>query len=217
MRLATAGGRVFAVLVVSACLAQGSPAQQASAVQPKAIAKARPAPPARPKAAGAKAPAAMAAAGTKRPVAIPPVASKAPAAKPAAGSKRPVEMPAAAAPEPDMVGTEPVSKRDPFAALINKGKNEGAGVHLPPGKAGLVVATVKVDGTVRSGNGMIAVVSNPGNSVYFIREGDRLYDGSVEKIGLDGVTFREDSKDAFGHPIERTVTKRIYAVAGEQQ
>jgi Tfp pilus assembly protein PilP len=125
-------------------------------------------------------------------------------------------MPAAGAAEPNIVGGEPVSRRDPFAALINK-KEEGAGMRLPPGKAGLVIATVKVDGTVRSGNGMIAVVSNPGNSVYFIREGDRLYDGSVEKIGLDGVTFQEDSKDAFGHPIERTVTKRIYAVAGEQQ
>ncbi len=217
MRLATAGGRVLAVLVASVCLAQGSPAQQASAVQPKAIAKARPAAPARPKV-GAKPPAVVAA-GTKHPVTVAPAPSKPPAAKPAAaaGAKRPVEMPAAAAPEPDMVGTEPVNKRDPFAALINKGKDEGAGIHLPPGKAGLVIATVKVDGTVRSGNGMIAVVSNPGNSVYFIREGDRLYDGSVEKIGLDGVTFREDSKDAFGHPIERTVTKRIYAVAGEQQ
>jgi Tfp pilus assembly protein PilP len=123
----------------------------------------------------------------------------------------------AAAPEQAAELTEVVSKRDPFAALINNKKAENTGVRLPPGKAGLVIATVRVDGTVRSGAGMIAVVSNPGNSVYFIREGDRLYDGDVEKIGLDGVTFREDSKDAFGHPIERTVTKRIYASAGEQQ
>jgi len=88
---------------------------------------------------------------------------------------------------------------------------------LPPGKAGLVIATVRVDGAVRSGSAMIAVVSNPEQSVYFIREGDRLYDGDVEKIGLDGVTFKENSKDAFGKPVERMVTKRIYASAGEQQ
>jgi Tfp pilus assembly protein PilP len=108
-------------------------------------------------------------------------------------------------------------KRDPFVALVNQNKDQGAGLHLPPGKAGLVIATVRVDGAVNSPNGMIAVVSNPGNSVYFIREGDRLYDGDVEKIGLDGVTFRENSKDAFGKPVERVVTKRIYASAGEQQ
>jgi Tfp pilus assembly protein PilP len=148
-------------------------------------------------------------------------ATPAKGAKMAAKAALPVQAPTpapAAAPEPDAAeNAGVVNKRDPFAALINNKKEENAGMHLPPGKAGLVIATVRVDGTVRSGAGMIAVVSNPGNSVYFIREGDRLYDGDVEKIGLDGVTFRENSKDAFGHPIERTVTKRIYASAGEQQ
>ena len=109
-----------------------------------------------------------------------------------------------------------VVKRDPFEPLINQHK-EGGGPVLPPGKAGLVVATVRVDGTIHAQNGMIAIVSNPEQHVYFVREGDRLYDGDVEKIGLDGVTFRENSKDAFGKPIERVVTKRIYASAGEQQ
>jgi hypothetical protein len=110
----------------------------------------------------------------------------------------------------------PVVRRDPFLPLVSEHK-EGTGEHLPPGKAGLVVSTVRVDGAVSAPSGMLAVVSNPDQRVYFIREGDRLYDGTVEKIGLDGVTFRETSKDAFGKPIERLVTKRIYASAGEQQ
>ena len=80
-----------------------------------------------------------------------------------------------------------------------------------------MISTVRVDGTVRSPSGMIAVVSNPDQRVYFIREGDRLYDGEVQKIGLDGVTFKENSKDAFGKLVERVVTKRIYPSAGEQQ
>ena len=106
------------------------------------------------------------------------------------------------------------NRRDPFVPLVNEKKEIQ---HLPPGKAGLVIATVHVDGTVKASSGMIAVVSNPDQRVYFIREGDRLYDGSVEKIGLDGVTFRENSKDAFGKAVERVVTKRIYPSAGEQQ
>ena len=109
------------------------------------------------------------------------------------------------------------NKRDPFTPLVSDKKDSNPGLHLPPGKAGLVIATVRVDGAVHSSTGMIAMVSNPANSVYFIREGDRLYDGAVEKIGLDGVTFRENSKDAFGKPGERVLTKRIYASAGEQQ
>ena len=106
-------------------------------------------------------------------------------------------------------------KRDPFLPLVNS--NKPGGPPLPPGKAGLVVATVQVTGTVSSPNGMLAVVANPDQRVYFLREGDKLYDGDVEKIGLDGVTFKENSKDAFGKPVERTVTKRIYPSAGEQQ
>lgn len=110
------------------------------------------------------------------------------------------------------------NRRDPFLPLVAERKEGGGGgEHLPPGKAGLVVATVHVDGTVKSPGGMIAVVSNPEQRIYFVREGDRLYDGDVEKINLDGVTFRENSKDAFGKPVERLVTKRIYASAGEQQ
>lgn len=120
----------------------------------------------------------------------------------------------AAAPEPGKV--EPlIAKRDPFEPLVSD-RPVGHGP-LPPGKAGLIIASIHVDGTVRAPSGMIAVVSNPEQRVYFIREGDRLYDGEVQKIGMDGVTFKENSKDAFGKPVERIVTKRIYPSAGEQQ
>jgi hypothetical protein len=119
----------------------------------------------------------------------------------------------AAAPNPAVVK---VAARDPVVPLVNEHK-PGGGPPLPPGKAGLVVATIRVDGAVRSPTGMFAVVTNPDQRVYFLREGDQLYDGDVEKIGLDGVTFKEVSKDAFGKSVEKIVTKRIYPSAGEQQ
>jgi Tfp pilus assembly protein PilP len=130
-------------------------------------------------------------------------------AKPAATATAAPEAPAAQTIEAE-------NKRDPFVPLITDKKDVGD-LHLPPGKAGLVISTVRVSGTVQAVGGMIAVVSNPEERVYFIKEGDRLYDGDVEKISLDGVTFKENTKDAFGKPIERVVTKRIYASAGEQQ
>jgi hypothetical protein len=119
----------------------------------------------------------------------------------------------AAAPNPAVVK---VAERDPFVPLVNEHK-PGGGPPLPPGKAGLVVATIRVDGAIRSPNGMFAVVTNPDSRVYFLKEGDQLYDGDVEKIGLDGVTFKEVSKDPFGKTVEKIVTKRIYPSAGEQQ
>jgi Tfp pilus assembly protein PilP len=109
-----------------------------------------------------------------------------------------------------------VAKRDPFESLVGR-EHAGPRTDLPQGKAGLQVGTLRLDGIVRAPNGMIAVVSNPQSRTYFLREGDQLYDGRVEKIAMDGVSFHEIGKDAFGKPVERQVNKRIYASAGEQQ
>lgn len=111
-----------------------------------------------------------------------------------------------------------VARRDPFESMVGRGNTGGAPTGpLPPGKAGLQVSTLRLDGIVRAPSGMIAVVSNPQARTYFLREGDQLYDGRVEKIAMDGVSFHEVGKDAFGKPVERQVNKRIYASAGEQQ
>jgi hypothetical protein len=127
----------------------------------------------------------------------------------AASGKPPVEKPAA---------EKPLVRRDPFDALLTKAHATNAPPeNLPPGKAGLIVETLRIDGIVRSASAMIAIVSNSQNRVYFLREGDKLYDGSVEKIALDSISFHEIGKDAFGKPLEHMVTKRLYPSPGEQQ
>jgi Tfp pilus assembly protein PilP len=109
-------------------------------------------------------------------------------------------------------------RRDPFESLVGRQKAAAdAAKNLPPGKGGLQVSTLKIDGIVHGPNGMIAVVSNPQQRTYFLREGDQLYDGRVEKIAMDGVTFHESGKDSFGKPVERQVNKRIYTSSGEEQ
>ena len=156
-------------------------------------------------------------------------AAKAPA-KPAAKAtakkaptKKPVERPAstetaaagAGEGEPGKAGV----RRDPFESLVSRNQAAAnAQKLLPPGKAGLQVSTLRLDGIVKAPNGMIAVVTNPQARTYFLREGDQLYDGRVEKIAMDGVSFHEMGKDAFGKPVERQVSKRIYSsTPGEQQ
>lgn len=131
--------------------------------------------------------------------------SSTPAAK-TVSEKKPVES------------EQKVARRDPFESLVGRQQAQDAlARNLPPGKAGLQVGTLRLDGIVRSPNGMIAVVANPQNRTYFLREGDQLYDGKVEKISMEGVTFHEEGKDAFGKPVERQVSKRLYSTAGEQQ
>lgn len=111
-------------------------------------------------------------------------------------------------------------KRDPFNPLLgsNTGK-EGAAVpeRLPPGKAGLMIGTLRIDGLVRGAGGMIAVVSNPQQRVYFLREGDRIFDGQVTRITMEAVSFQQTGRDAFGNSLEHEVTRRLYPNPGEQR
>jgi Tfp pilus assembly protein PilP len=141
------------------------------------------------------------------------------AAKSAAKSNKPSAKKAAStAPKPAEETEAKITRRDPFESLTSR--QEAASrvtANLPPGKAGLQVASLRLDGIVKAPNGMIAVVTNPQSRTYFLREGDQLYDGKVDKIALDGVSFHEMAKDAFGKPVERQVNKRIYSSAGEQQ
>ena len=111
----------------------------------------------------------------------------------------------------------PTKRRDPFLALISASAASSAHIVLPPGKAGLQVSTLRVEGVVRSQNGMLVVVVNPQNRTYFLHQGDRLFDGRVDQVSMDAVTFTESGKDPFGKTIERSVVKRIYPSAGEQQ
>ena len=111
----------------------------------------------------------------------------------------------------------PQGRRDPFITLVGK-QSGGSGptVNLPPGKGGLQVSTLILQGIVSGPNGMIAVVANPQKSVYFLRVGDELFDGRVEKIEIGSVHFHEVGKDAFGKPVEREVTRKLNPSSGDQ-
>jgi Tfp pilus assembly protein PilP len=162
-----------------------------------------------------------------KPAAKPATAGKPVAKAPAkTGAKTPAKSPAksSAASVKKVSDKKPaeseqkIARRDPFESLIGRKQAEDAmAKNLPIGKAGLQVNTLRLDGIVKASNGMIAVVANPQQRTYFLREGDQLYDGKVEKISMEGVTFHEEGKDAFGKPVERQVNKRLYSSAGEQQ
>ena len=111
----------------------------------------------------------------------------------------------------------PQGRRDPFITLVGKQTGgSGPALNLPPGKGGLQVSTLILQGIVSGPNGMIAVVANPQKSVYFLRVGDELFDGRVEKIEIGAVLFHEVGKDAFGKPVEREVTRKLNPSSGEQ-
>jgi Tfp pilus assembly protein PilP len=109
-------------------------------------------------------------------------------------------------------------RRDPFAPLLGKQPSGGGTpMNLPAGKPGLLISSLRISGIVSGPSGMIAIVSNAQDRVYFLREGDRLYDGQVEHITMDGISFHQAGKDPFGNAVEREVAKRLNSTPGELQ
>ena len=132
------------------------------------------------------------------------------APKPKKGAKKTSSVPVRSA----RPGARQTMRRDPFRSLTKLAEEGGGlGQQLPPGKRGLVVSQLTVEGIVLGDAGRIAVVSMPGRDrAFFLRERDRLYDGVVKEILGDSVVFREKSKDMFGRKIERNITKELVKV-----
>jgi len=100
-------------------------------------------------------------------------------------------------------------KRDPFISPIRANANEP--INCGTGKRCLVVDQTNLQGIVKAPNGMIAVVSNPANKAYFLRENDPVYNGFVMRITPDSVVFREQVTDKLGKKYTREVVKKVSA------
>jgi hypothetical protein len=90
---------------------------------------------------------------------------------------------------------------------------------LPPGTRGLVISQLRLGGIVRQDTThvMLAVVINPANRAYFLRESDVVYNGVVSKITPDSVQFRENYLDPNGRVQTREVVKRLGQAPGERR
>jgi hypothetical protein len=112
-----------------------------------------------------------------------------------------------------------IIRRDPFRPLVDP-RRAGDASRPPepvgPGLHNLPVGAARIDGIVRAPSGMIVVISTPQQRVYFAREGEKLLDGSIERITMDAVIFRQIGKDPFGKTVEQRVTRYLYPKAGEQ-
>jgi hypothetical protein len=135
-------------------------------------------------------------------------------------AKAPAKAPAktqSKAPAPRQSASAPVTRRDPFKPLVDpKAASTQRDLEpIGPGLHNLPVNAARIDGIVRGPNGMIVVISTPQQRVYFAREGAKLLDGSIERISMDAVIFRQLGKDPFGKTVEQRITKYLYPSAGE--
>jgi hypothetical protein len=116
-----------------------------------------------------------------------------------------------------------VGQRDPFKLPpppgVKNGESipEGAGGPLPPGKRGLLVSQLRLEGVVweNVSKKMIAVVTNDRKLAYFLSENDEVYNGVVSKITRDSVYFKENVLAPDGRVSTREVVKKLGAAPGE--
>jgi hypothetical protein len=103
------------------------------------------------------------------------------------------------------------NRRDPFISPLVR--TEGSsGSNCTVGKRCLSIEQIELKGVIASQAGMIALVVNSANRAYFLRENDAVFNGVVEQITRDSVTFRQNVVDSLGRlKGTREVVRKISA------
>jgi hypothetical protein len=55
----------------------------------------------------------------------------------------------------------------------------------------------------------MAIVRGADTRAYFLKEGDRLFDGYLKTIGIDSITLVRETKMRSGKTLTQNVTKRL--------
>jgi Tfp pilus assembly protein PilP len=79
----------------------------------------------------------------------------------------------------------------------------------PPGIAGTYIAQASLQGISSRDSETTAIVRGADSRAYFIRVGDRLFDGYVKAFQNDSITFVRETKLKSGKTLTQDVTKRL--------
>ncbi len=127
-------------------------------------------------------------------------------------TKKPLESPIKYA----SVAYRSENRRDPFInpLLVKKRdkplEDEEISRGLPPpGIAGTYIAQATLQGIATRDTGKLAVFRGADSRAYFLRKGDKLFDGYLKDIHNDSVTLVRETKLRSGKILTQDVTKRL--------
>lgn len=89
---------------------------------------------------------------------------------------------------------DPQGRRDPFRSLVGPAVKTDLGSR-PSGVPGFLIDEIKLQGIVRTKQGLVAMISGPDNNGYLIRVGDKAFDGEVVRVTPSAVVFRQEVND----------------------
>lgn len=111
-------------------------------------------------------------------------------------------------------------RRDPFVSLQRPVAADRGPKTRKPGMEGFLIQEVALKGVVKTGGGGMGIASQSGfiavflgadGKSYFVKNGQRLYDGVITSVDATSVTFRQDVTDPLSPVKSREVRKSLYA------
>ncbi|HVS30317.1 MAG TPA: pilus assembly protein PilP [Thermoanaerobaculia bacterium] len=103
---------------------------------------------------------------------------------------------------------DPQGRRDPFRSLVGPAPKIQEGAR-PPGMAGFLIDEIKLQGVIRTKQGLVAMLAAPDNKSYLVRVGDKVLDGEIIRITQASVVFRQEVNDPTRIERYREVVKDL--------
>ncbi len=133
----------------------------------------------------------------------------------------PAPNPAAPPPPrpPDNYSYQPDGRRDPFTSAIGIGAptDTRPGSRRGDGVAGIAVAELTVRGVVQSRNQITAMIEGADKKTYVVHAGDKLADGVIKAVTLQGLVIVQEVNDPLSLVKQREVTKRLRSLEDAKQ
>ncbi|HYU41053.1 MAG TPA: pilus assembly protein PilP, partial [Vicinamibacteria bacterium] len=98
------------------------------------------------------------------------------------------------APAPGSYAYTAQGRRDPFVSLLKPVSESGPGKRRP-GMEGFLIQEVALKGIVKDAKGFTAMLVGTDGKSYFVKVGQRLFDGVITAIDASTVTFRQEVTD----------------------
>jgi type IV pilus assembly protein PilP len=103
---------------------------------------------------------------------------------------------------------DPQGRRDPFRSLVGPAPKIQAGVR-PPGPPGFLIDEMKLQGVIKTKQGLVGMINGPDNKGYLLHVGDKVLDGEVIRITPSAVVFRQEVNDPTRIERYREVVKDL--------
>jgi Tfp pilus assembly protein PilP len=113
------------------------------------------------------------------------------------------------APAPGSYAYTAQGRRDPFVSLLKPVSESGPGKRRP-GMEGFLIQEVALKGIVKDSKGFTAMLLGTDGKSYFVKVGQRLFDGVITAIDASTVTFRQEVTDPLSSVRSRDVKKTLY-------